>query len=76
MVINIVEIIRKLHVIAKHRLKHIMAFAWYRELNALKIVGSQREDILQIIDVVKWYPIVAHEGFSATQSADAAKQRE
>ena len=75
-VIDVVEVSGQLHIIAEHDLKHVVAVAGYRKRDALKIMGLQGENILEVIDVVERDAEVTHECLGAAQLADATQQRE
>ena len=76
MVVDVVEVIGELHVVAKHGLEHVLTIAGDWELDSLEVVGCQRENITQVIDVVKRNSVFAHEGFGSAKPTDASQQRE
>ena len=73
MVVDIVKVIRELHVVAKHGLEHVVTVAGDWELDTLEVVGCQRANITQVIDVVKRDSVFAHEGFGSDKPTDTSQ---
>ena len=74
--IDVVKVFGELHIVSIHGLKHVVTVARDRKLDPLKDMSLQGKDILQIIDIVEWDSVVAHERFCAAYSADEPQQRE
>jgi hypothetical protein len=71
-VIHVVEVIGKLHVVTEHGLQHVMTIIWDRELHSFKDVGLERENILDIINVMERDTVITHQRVGAAQTTKHA----